>query len=315
MGTGRRRISIQKLQLTPLEGGLGAPDFKAYYLSAQLQWLSYWAAGRNLQEIGYTSANITRGELHTLILPKAVIPENSPSLLRTALRCWKKALIYTCGTVPYSKNIPLIGIPTPNRTITKARIREWEETGIDEIGLFFADGTLMEHALFTQTTEAPAHLYLLHAMVAHYIKSTWAPHCTEPPQHELVHLLYYMGNGAHLVRWFYKGLHTHVAPTLSPLRAKWAEDAATEITDKAWDQIIGHPKRVSRNARLKFIQSMILHRAYLTPHKIHRMFPEAQHQFPHCKADEADFLHCSGPVPAYSIIGIIFVIALARLHR
>lgn len=54
-----------------------------------------------------------------------------------------------------------------------------------------------------------------------------------------------MGNGAHLVRWFYKGIRTHVAPTPSPLRPKWSEDTATEITDKAWEQIIGHPKRVS----------------------------------------------------------------------
>lgn len=48
---------------------------------------------------------------------------------------------------------------------------------------------------------------------------------------------------------------------------------------------------MSRNARLKFIQSLVLHRAYLTPHKIHRMFTEAQHQCPRCKADEANFLH------------------------
>lgn len=97
-GTGRRHISLQKLQLTSQEGGLGAPDFKAYYYSGQLQWLSYWTAGRNLQEIGYTPADINRGELHTLLLPKAVNPRRSPPLLQTALRCWKKALTYTRRT-------------------------------------------------------------------------------------------------------------------------------------------------------------------------------------------------------------------------
>lgn len=290
-GAGRRRISLQKLQLPPTEGGLGAPDFKAYYLSAQIQWLSYWTASSNRHEIGFTSTHINRGDLHTLLLPKARIPMDGAPLLLIALRCWKSAIKYTRKCLPYAGNIPLIGIPTPDGRLTTARLNAWHEAGVDRVGSFFEEGTLLTHDQFIQTTGAPTRLYLLHAMVTHYIKRTWAPVRAEPPQHDLVYSLYYMGTGAHLVRWLYKSIRTHVSTTLLALRETWAEDGLEEITDAAWTQILEHPRRVSRNTRLKFIQAMILHRAYLTPHKLHCMYPDTQHQCPRCKLREAGFLH------------------------
>lgn len=149
----------------------------------------------------------------------------------------------------------------------------------------------MDHNTFRQHTGAPTHLYLLHATVSHYIKNTWAPQRIEPPQHELVRLLYYMGNGGHLVKWLHTGIRAHAAINLDAMRTKWAEDTDTQITDKAWQSILEHPKRVSCNTKLKFLQTMILHRSYLTPHKIHRMFPDAHHHCPHCKSEHADFIY------------------------
>lgn len=110
---GRRRVSLQKLQLESHKGGLGVPDFRAYYYACQLQWLSFWTAGKNLQEIGNTSRDLDRGTLHSLILPQAKIPLEGPPLLKTALQCWKKALLYTSAVTPYSTNIPLLGIFPP----------------------------------------------------------------------------------------------------------------------------------------------------------------------------------------------------------
>lgn len=86
-----------------------------------------------------------------------------------------------------------------------------------------------------------------------------------------------MGNGGHLAKWLYTGIQAHAAVALTTLRIKWSEDTGTELTDKAWANMLEHPKWVSRNAKLKFIQTMVLHRSYLTPLRIHRMFPEAQH--------------------------------------
>lgn len=247
-GNQRKRISLSKLQLETHRGGLGAPDFKAYYYSGQFQWLSFWLAGRNLQEIGYTSTQLHQGTLHRLLLPGKNPKVTGPPLLQLAIRCWKGALTYTKSAVPYAPNIPLLGISTPQGRMTRTRLQLWEEKGITEVGTFFQDGMLMDHETFRQFTDAPARLYMTHAAVSRFIKQAWAPQRAEPTQHALVHLIYYMGNGKHLVRWLYRGIRTHASITLLPLKEKWTESTGMEISDKAWDQIIEHPKRVSLNA-------------------------------------------------------------------
>lgn len=123
-------------------------------------------------------------------------------------------------------------------TLTIARIQGWVEAGVDRVGEFFADGNLLDHATFTQITGAPQSLYITHAQVTHYIRTSWAPHRTEPPQHELVHLLYYMGKGKHLVKWLTTGLRTHASISLAALKTQWEGDVGKEISDDTWTKIL-----------------------------------------------------------------------------
>ncbi|KAJ1142323.1 hypothetical protein NDU88_008649 [Pleurodeles waltl] len=109
---GRRRISLVKLQMTAEQGGMGAPDFKAYFIAGQLQRMAYWLAGRNLHEIELTQSIIDRGRLHCLICPGFRTPEGLPLLLRVALQYWTLTLRYNTDTIPYASNIPLLELPT-----------------------------------------------------------------------------------------------------------------------------------------------------------------------------------------------------------
>ncbi|KAJ1120088.1 hypothetical protein NDU88_008264, partial [Pleurodeles waltl] len=43
---GRRRTTLATICRPPNAGGLGAPDFEAYYLASQLQWISGWLVGQ-----------------------------------------------------------------------------------------------------------------------------------------------------------------------------------------------------------------------------------------------------------------------------
>lgn len=130
-GKGRRRISLQKLQLESNHGGLGVPDFKAYYYACQLEWLLFWTAEKNPQEIWFTQREIAPYialrplrvssmlyKCYDWLHSQGQNPYNKPPLLRTALQCWKKALAYTSTVTPYSANIPLLGIPTPQGGLT-----------------------------------------------------------------------------------------------------------------------------------------------------------------------------------------------------
>lgn len=169
-GKGRRLLSLKKLQINTREGGLGAPDFRAYYYACQVQWLSYWTEGRNLQEIDYSIRHIEQGTLHTLLLPHSKLPPGLPYLLRTALHCWGKALRYTSRSGRYADNIPLVGIPLAFGRLTQRALEPWTDAGVESIGALFSDGTLLEHDTFKRITGAPTTLYVTHAALLHYIK-------------------------------------------------------------------------------------------------------------------------------------------------
>ncbi|KAJ1186921.1 hypothetical protein NDU88_003701 [Pleurodeles waltl] len=62
-GTGRRKVSLPKLQLPVLGGCMGAPDL-------------------NLHETGLTPAQVENGQLHGLLCPGMSAPRNTPYYFR-----------------------------------------------------------------------------------------------------------------------------------------------------------------------------------------------------------------------------------------
>ena len=56
-------------------------------------------------------------------------------------------------------------------------------------------------------------------------------------------------------------------------------------------------KRVSRIARLMFTHFNYLHHTYLTPHRLHRMFPGVAPTCPWCGHADATFIHMAWDCP------------------
>lgn len=290
-GTGRRRIGLTKLQLRTAKGGLGVPDIKAYCYASQLQWLAFWLAGRNLQELDLTPADRNKGILHRLLLPKAIIPPTTPPLLKLAISYWRSATRYTKAKPPYAPNIPLLGIPTRAGVLTVRKLQTWSDTGVTQLGDFFADGVLMPHNNFRRMHDTPPALFILHAQISQYIHETWTPDGTELPTNALITMQYLMGTGAHLVKWITHGIRTERPDTLQSLREKWEGDTGRAFTDREWDTILGFPRKVSRSPKFKMIQLMLLHRAYLTPRRLHIMFPGTSDSCPRCLTSTAGLIH------------------------
>lgn len=149
----------------------------------------------------------------------------------------------------------------------------------------------MNHDTFVNERGVPNGLFLLHANITHYIKATWSINGDESPTHELVHMQYLMGNGGHLVQWLYHGIRTQAATPLQALRDKWNVDLDRELRDKEWNTIVEYPRKVSRSAKFKFIQLMIVHRAYLTPSRLHKMFQTTTDNCPRCQEHNTDLIH------------------------
>lgn len=122
-----------------------------------------------------------------------------------------------------------------------------------------------------------------------YIRSVWSPTGNEPTTHNLINMQYLMGNRSHITRWLYRGIREVVDPPLITLKHKWDTDLDRIVTDAEWKKILEFPRKSSRNPKFKCIQLMISHRAYLTPSRIHTIYPEASDECPRCHAPNAIF--------------------------
>lgn len=162
---------------------------------------------------------------------------------------------------------------------------------MDTIGMLFVDGTLIDHDTFVREQGVPNTLYLTHTQILRFICKGWAPDGKGPMTHELVHMIYLMGNGSHLTKWLAHGIKAHTAISLQSLREKCNVEIGRELTDKERKGFLEYPRKVSRNPKFKFIQLMILHRAYLSPHRLNMMFTDTNTECPRCHVPDADLLH------------------------
>lgn len=140
------------------------------------------------------------GKLHTLLMPTVKIPPNIPPLLKVAIHYCRKVFQYTKQQRPYAPNIPLLGIPLPLEVVSQRCISAWLEAGVDTIGILFVDGTLVDHNMLVREQGIPNTLFLTHTQILRFIRKGWAPDGQEPPKHELVSMVYLMGNGSHLTK-------------------------------------------------------------------------------------------------------------------
>ncbi|KAJ1105971.1 hypothetical protein NDU88_003374, partial [Pleurodeles waltl] len=78
---------------------------------------------------------------------------------------------------------------------------------------------------------------------------------------------------------------------LRSLRGGWEGTVGRELTDSEWKKILAYPRMVSRNTRLRYLQYNYLHRTYLTPHRLFRIYGGSPATCPRCGGGGANFDH------------------------
>ena len=96
-------------------------------------------------------------------------------------------------------------------------------------------------------------------------------------------------------------MRTETALPFPALRMRWDADLEAPLTDRKWSQALCHAKEISRNMRLRFTQINYLHRTYLTPHRIAKMYAGAGATCPRCGHQDADFIHMVWSCPVIAL--------------
>ena len=122
-------------------------------------------------------------------------------------------------------------------------------------------------------------------------RDTWSVGQAEPQIHLGFHCMLTHGRGRHAITALYRALHQIKADQTKPSWSRWKTAQGHDLSDKQWDMSLEMTKRVSRNARLKFTQFNYVHHTYLTPQRLHNMFPGVSSECPRCGHTDATFIH------------------------
>ena len=140
---------MSTLQLPTEKGGMGAPNFRAYYCAGQLQWPTYWLAGRHKYETGLTMEQLQAGELNRLLLTREYPGRDCPLLLGTARRVQINCLSYIKARIHFSPAIPLCGLPIGRDSIRPTELLLWEDSNLSTVGDLFENNVLIDFCTLT----------------------------------------------------------------------------------------------------------------------------------------------------------------------
>lgn len=91
----------------------------------------------------------------------------------------------------------------------------------------------------------------------------------------------------------YKTLQPSIHDGLDRLPSCWRADVP-ELDTEDWEDIWDYPMHILVSARDRLIQFNILHRIYLMPRRLHRIYLSHPSQCWRCTADPATFQMCFG---------------------
>ncbi|KAJ1079961.1 hypothetical protein NDU88_000183 [Pleurodeles waltl] len=107
-----------------------------------------------------------------------------------------------------------------------------------------------------------------------------------------------MGHSRLLARWLYRGIRAQLHTSLDTLKATWATDMGRDITVKEWTFLLQYATKVSHYTRVKLIWFYPFHLAYLTPHRLNRIYHTPTAHCPRCRTTDADLLHMIPACPS-----------------
>ena len=236
-GSARHRAPLTTLSLPLTDGGLAAPDYEAYYLASQLQWLMPWLAKHPPAEARFLWPIVSRNTVLRSVLSQTVKADGMPLLIRTISHCWHRYLGRRKLRYAYAPDLPLCALPGTQAFVVM-------------VGQLFSDGIVLPFANLCEQTCLNNGQFLTHAAMLASVWELWGHFSTEPIADPTLSTILTWSSRHHRTTNLYRAITKTPQPTLLTLKTTWADDLQVPLTDRDWAKILIHIPRISRNARL-----------------------------------------------------------------
>lgn len=289
------RISLKTLTKSKEKGGLGLPDFQLYYWAAQTKDIISWIQNRTTAhwtdiegELCFPSSIITLPFINNI---KAIKSVSRTYVIRNTLQAWKDVKRF-CGLLTtISILAPISSNPDLPPSIGKSLFTKWKDHGIHKFQNVLEKGTLKSFADLRSEFEISNKDFYKYLQLRHYIatlENTGQMSLTLSDIEEIMVNSTTLKGKISVIYW---ALLDYNSSSLMSLRTVWQRDLEQDLDDELWTKIccnvfvsLSCNKVIEQNYKF-------MHRMYLTPVRLSKMFPTVSPECHRCKTCIGSLIH------------------------
>ena len=294
------RINHKKLSMPRNKGGLAVPDVYLYYLAYNVRFPLSWAyKNKNqyiegswewLEERTISECNKSISISSLWYHPKYndKIDNSLIDFSCEIVKAVHKQMLIDGSSLPSCPiwNNPLL--TAGGRTLTD---NTWQQHNITQVGQVVRDGDIIPFKEIKIQFGLNDSAYFQYFQLKSIFKNFKFKGIKMGSNIVLDSKLRAACTGRGTVSVIYKLLSSSLPDSTTVIKSQWERDIGSSLTADQWDLILKQSTSICSCVRYKIIQFKIIHRAYITPHKLKKMDPNVSELCWHGCGELGTFMH------------------------
>ena len=291
------RVSMEKLTWDYSLGGFRLPNFKKYYLAAQMQYISSLFDGDAAPswiQIGLHP--LKEGASSDFIYKwnsKTISNGTDNPILKHFIKIWYEVQKNLGLSLRLSPKTPVRQNGLVPMTLNNKILETWHDRGIQHLEDCFDKGRLMSFEELKRKYDLSNRTFFCYLQLRFFLRTNLGPEMILPVLTNVEKMLH-EGNVCKFISKMYSMLLNECPkPGLHRSRMRWESDLNIAIDEQLWSDLCQNSLSATVNARYRLVHYNFLHQLYLTPQKLHKSKPELSEMCFRCGIEVGSFLHCT----------------------
>uniref|UniRef100_A0A803K647 Reverse transcriptase domain-containing protein n=1 Tax=Xenopus tropicalis TaxID=8364 RepID=A0A803K647_XENTR len=292
-GKSRSRLNVETLQLPQGAGGLAFPNMFMYFLSAQLTHCRQMLVGmaeKNLYQLWSAITSLQTSPFRGLLAkgPRAKDSKYS-SLLALQQKVWQTAHQVLNDKSLHPQTPIFNNLEFPSLRAAQP-YPAWLEQDVCTLGKVWGRRGMIQFRTLQRDYGLSNSQWLAYNGIATALRKRNSAHTITIGASVVANTIAEENCKGLMSKLYKKLIEQRVQANTIRAQTKWESDIPT-ITDSQWQQALKTPTRVSLNYKYRMLQLYILHRAYLTKSRLHRMDANISPVCNRCEQEEGTLMH------------------------
>ena len=289
------RIAFKTLTKSREKGGLALPDLQMYYWAAQTKGLISCVQKRNNAHWIDIEEELCN-PISTTLLPfinniNALHQITKTYVVYNTLRAWQDINKFCGNFGKISRLSPLSLNPDLPPSIANSLFTKWRGNGIHQFQQLFAGDTLKSFSVLMSEYEIPKQDFYRYLQIRHLINTLNGEKRLSLGLTNLEEILVKSTSLKGKISVIYSALLDYYSSSLTSLRNIWQKDMGRAFDEDQWDTICQNVFSSLSCNKITEQNYKFMHRVYLTPLRLSKMFPNSSPRCHRCKTCTGSIMH------------------------